>query len=153
MDFWALPAFFAAFAEILGVMLTVRSLGEIDFFSSAPLYIPLANRLSSSRYCVTHGVIISLTVRFRYKGGYYWSLRQFILASLRIRPPTFIMSGRGKGGKVEVKSRSRKSRVGIQFPVGRIHRRLRKGQYAERLGVGAPVYLAAVMEYLAAEVL
>ncbi|XP_050309012.1 histone H2A, sperm-like [Anthonomus grandis grandis] len=38
-------------------------------------------------------------------------------------------------------------------PLGRIHRLLRKGNYAERVGVGAPVYLAAVMEYLAAEVL
>jgi len=37
--------------------------------------------------------------------------------------------------------------------VGRIHRLLRKGNYAERVGAGAPVYLAAVMEYLAAEVL
>jgi histone H2A len=40
----------------------------------------------------------------------------------------------------------------IQFPVGRIHRLLRKGNYAERVDAGAPVYLAAVMEYLAAEV-
>ncbi|XP_043865012.1 uncharacterized protein LOC6586934 [Drosophila mojavensis] len=40
-----------------------------------------------------------------------------------------------------------------KFPVGRIHRLLRKGNYAERVGAGAPVYLAAVMEYLAAEVL
>jgi histone H2A len=30
---------------------------------------------------------------------------------------------------------------------------LRKGNYAEGFGAGAPVYLAAVMEYLAAEVL
>lgn len=30
---------------------------------------------------------------------------------------------------------------------------LRKGNYAERVGAGAPVYLTAVMEYLAAEVL
>nr|CAH7732159.1 unnamed protein product [Callosobruchus chinensis] len=44
-------------------------------------------------------------------------------------------------------------RAGLQFPVGRIHRLLRKGNYAERVGAGAPVYLAAVMEYLAAEVL
>nr|CAH7730838.1 unnamed protein product [Callosobruchus chinensis] len=34
-----------------------------------------------------------------------------------------------------------------------IKRLLRKGNYAERVGAGAPVYLAAVMEYLAAEVL
>ena len=64
-----------------------------------------------------------------------------------------IMSGRGKGGKAKGKAKSRSSRAGLQFPVGRIHRLLRKGNYGERIGAGAPVYLAAVMEYLAAEVL
>ncbi|XP_033730659.1 uncharacterized protein LOC117320083 [Pecten maximus] len=72
-------------------------------------------------------------------------------------PPPFLvsptMSGRGKGGKVKGKAKSRSSRAGLQFPVGRIHRLLRKGNYAERVGAGAPVYLAAVLEYLAAEVL
>ncbi|GAU94246.1 hypothetical protein RvY_06057 [Ramazzottius varieornatus] len=63
------------------------------------------------------------------------------------------MTGRGKGGKVKGKAKSRSSRAGLQFPVGRIHRMLRKGNYAERVGAGAPVYLAAVLEYLAAEVL
>lgn len=41
----------------------------------------------------------------------------------------------------------------MQFPVGRIHRLLKKGNYAQRVGAGAPVYLAAVLEYLAAEIL
>ncbi|XP_063616016.1 histone H2A-like, partial [Penaeus indicus] len=80
----------------------------------------------------------------------------FILlsSSMSAMPPTFTpQSGRGKGGKVKGKSKSRSSRAGLQFPVGRIHRLLRKGNYAERVGAGAPVYLAAVMEYLAAEVL
>ena len=65
------------------------------------------------------------------------------------------MSGRGNGGKVKAKAakKSRSSRAGLQFPVGRIHRLLRKGRYANRVGAGAPVYLAAVMEYLTAEVL
>ena len=30
---------------------------------------------------------------------------------------------------------------------------VRKGNYAQRVGAGAPVYMAAVMEYLAAEIL
>jgi histone H2A len=34
-----------------------------------------------------------------------------------------------------------------------MHRLLRKGHYAQRVGAGAPVYLAAVLEYLSAEIL
>jgi histone H2A len=67
------------------------------------------------------------------------------------------MSGRGKAaaGKAKTggKSKSRSSRAGLQFPVGRIHRLLRKGNYGSRVGAGAPVYLAAVLEYLGAEIL
>jgi histone H2A len=63
------------------------------------------------------------------------------------------MSGRGLGGKVKGKSKTRSSRAGLQFPVSRIHRMLRKGLFAKHIGAGAPVYLAAVLEYLAAEVL
>ena len=51
------------------------------------------------------------------------------------------------------KAKSRSSRAGLQFPVGRIHSRLRMGNFAECIGAAAPVYLAAVIEYLAAEVL
>lgn len=47
----------------------------------------------------------------------------------------------------------RSSKAGLAFPVGRVHRLLRKGNYAQRVGAGAPVYLAAVLEYLAAEIL
>mmetsp|Transcript_8804 Transcript_8804/g.23092 ORF Transcript_8804/g.23092 Transcript_8804/m.23092 type:complete len:128 (+) Transcript_8804:130-513(+) len=50
-------------------------------------------------------------------------------------------------------SMSRTKKAGLQFPVGRIHRHLKSGGYADRIGAGAPVYLAAVMEYLTAEVL
>lgn len=63
------------------------------------------------------------------------------------------MSGRGKGGTSKGKSKTRSSRAGLQFPVGRVHRFLRKGNYAQRVGAGAPVYLSAVLEYLAAEIL
>ena len=65
------------------------------------------------------------------------------------------MPGKGKGGrgKTGAKAQSRSSRAGLQFPVGRIARYLKQGKYAERVGAGAPVYLTAVLEYLAAEVL
>ena len=55
--------------------------------------------------------------------------------------------------KSKAPSQSRSNRAGLSFPVGRIHRQLREGRYAARVGAGAPVYLAAVLEYLAAEIL
>ncbi|XP_014215795.1 histone H2A-like [Copidosoma floridanum] len=65
------------------------------------------------------------------------------------------MTGRGKGGagKSKATPKTRSSRAGLQFPVGRVLRLLKKGNYAERVGPGASVYLAAVLEYLSAEVL
>jgi histone H2A len=86
------------------------------------------------------------------------------------------VGGKAKsGGKASAesssKSQSRSAKAGLQFPVGRVHRLLKKGNYAQRVGAGAPgkpmpsclpqtfmltgllVYLAAVLEYLAAEIL
>lgn len=67
------------------------------------------------------------------------------------------MAGKGGRGKGKTggagKSVSRSAKAGIQFPVGRIARFLKKGKYSERVAAGAPVYVAAVLEYLAAEVL
>ncbi|XP_063715759.1 histone H2A-like [Symsagittifera roscoffensis] len=61
--------------------------------------------------------------------------------------------GGAKGGKLGGKKKTRSSRAGLQFPVGRITRLLKKGNYSQRVGAGAPVYLAAVLEYLTAEIL
>ena len=67
------------------------------------------------------------------------------------------MSGKGKGkggrGKTGGKSTSKSAKAGLQFPVARVGRYLKKGKYATRVGAGAPVYLAAVLEYLCAEIL
>eukprot|EP00614_Pseudopedinella_elastica_P015442 CAMPEP_0172582886 /NCGR_PEP_ID=MMETSP1068-20121228/2447_1 /TAXON_ID=35684 /ORGANISM="Pseudopedinella elastica, Strain CCMP716" /LENGTH=103 /DNA_ID=CAMNT_0013376457 /DNA_START=23 /DNA_END=330 /DNA_ORIENTATION=+ len=65
------------------------------------------------------------------------------------------MSGKGKGGRGKAggKSTTRSAKAGLQFPVGRVGRYLKKGKYATRVGAGAPVYLAAVLEYLCAEIL
>jgi histone H2A len=48
---------------------------------------------------------------------------------------------------------TRSIKAGLKFPVGRVHRHIKKATLKTRIGAGAPVYLAAVLEYLAAEVL
>ncbi|NXV05994.1 H2A protein, partial [Cettia cetti] len=49
--------------------------------------------------------------------------------------------------------RSKSAKACLQFPVGRIYRLLRRGRYAHRIASGAAIYLAAVREYMAVEVL
>ena len=56
------------------------------------------------------------------------------------------------GGKGK-KSVSRSSKAGLIFPVGRIARHMRKARVASRIGAGAPVFVAAVLQYITAEVL
>ena len=50
-------------------------------------------------------------------------------------------------------STSRSQRAGLTFPIGRAHRYLKAGRYAPRIGAEAPIYMAAVLEYVIAEVL
>lgn len=66
------------------------------------------------------------------------------------------MSGKGKGGRGKKsggKATSRSAKADLIFPVGRIARFLKRGGYANRIGGGAPVYMAGVLEYLCAEIL
>eukprot|EP00727_Mastigamoeba_balamuthi_P003499 m51a1_g13146 putative histone h2a (185) ;mRNA; f:800-1526 len=71
------------------------------------------------------------------------------------KKPKAPKAGRGAAGKSKGgdESRSRSYKAGLQFPVGRIHRMLKDGNYADRVGAGAPIYLGAVLEYLTAEIL
>ncbi|KAF8188692.1 histone-fold-containing protein, partial [Pholiota molesta] len=50
-------------------------------------------------------------------------------------------------------STSKSQSCSAKAAVGRVHRLLKKGNYAQRVGAGAPVYLAVILEYLAAEIL
>jgi len=59
----------------------------------------------------------------------------------------------------KIRNRPKKKRVslsrksGLVFPVARVLKHLKKGKFAKHVGVGAGVYLTAVLEYLVAEVL
>ncbi|XP_074607232.1 core histone macro-H2A.1-like [Acropora palmata] len=63
------------------------------------------------------------------------------------------MSGRGGKAAKRAKAVSRSAKAGLQFPVSRVHRYLRQATHHYRIASGAPVYQAAVMEYLTAEIL
>jgi len=66
------------------------------------------------------------------------------------------MSGKGKGarGKKAAGSKtSRSAKAGLTLPVGRLGTMMKRGRFAKRIGGGAPVYMAAVLEYLVAELL
>ena len=66
------------------------------------------------------------------------------------------MSGKGKvarGKKTTAGKSSRSAKAGLTFPVGRVGTMLKKGRFSKRIGGGAPVYMAAVLEYLCAELL
>merc|ERR1712232_946348 len=54
------------------------------------------------------------------------------------------------GMKKDNKSKSTKS--GLTFPVGRLTRFLKMGSYAKRISIGAGIFIAAVLEYLTAEI-
>ncbi|XP_073429903.1 core histone macro-H2A.1 isoform X2 [Dendrobates tinctorius] len=58
-----------------------------------------------------------------------------------------------RGGKKKTTKTSRSAKAGVIFPVGRMLRYIKRGHPKYRIGVGAPVYMAAVLEYLTAEIL
>ena len=51
------------------------------------------------------------------------------------------------------KSKSRSEKAGLLMPVSKLNRHLRESGRSKRVGAGAPVYLAAILEYAAAEML
>ena len=46
--------------------------------------------------------------------------------------------------------KTRASRSGLVFPVGRIKRKLKEVMTGQRVGIGSAIYMAATLEYLAA---
>jgi histone H2A len=76
-------------------------------------------------------------------------------ASKPAKLPT-VRSARAKMGKAKAAisgGKTRSSRAGLLFPVGRIKRKLKELMVGQRVGVGSSIYLAATLEYLTAELL
>jgi len=58
-----------------------------------------------------------------------------------------------KVGKAKLKmaaGKTRSSKAGLLFPVGRIKRKIKESMVQTRVGVGSAVYMAATLEYLTA---
>tara|TARA_B110001452_G_scaffold2837_3_gene2494 strand:- start:10015 stop:10476 length:462 start_codon:yes stop_codon:yes gene_type:complete len=62
-------------------------------------------------------------------------------------------SGAGVVKKSDQPSKSRSAKAGLHMPVSKINRHLKDSKVVERVGQTAPVYIAAALEYAAAEVL
>ena len=56
-------------------------------------------------------------------------------------------SGKTSGADASKSQQSRSVKAGLQFPVGRVHRLLKKGNYAQRVGAGAPGMYSNVMRF------
>ncbi|CAH6779648.1 H2al2a [Phodopus roborovskii] len=56
-------------------------------------------------------------------------------------------------GKKRRRNITRSARAELQFPVSRVDRFLREGNYSRRLSSSAPVFLAGILEYLTSNIL
>ena len=59
----------------------------------------------------------------------------------------------GQANKKKADPISGSERAGTLFPVGRLNRYLKQGRYSERVGASAGAFMAAVLEYITAEIL
>lgn len=79
------------------------------------------------------------------------------LDSITHRSKPVVKKDRSKGGKAKIAAigvgRSKASRAGLLFPVGRIKRKLKEIMIGSRVGVGSAIYMASVLEYLTAELI
>ena len=62
------------------------------------------------------------------------------------------MAGK-KGMSTRAAPKTGSSRAGITFPVGRTTRYIKQGRYSHQVGMGAGVFMAAVLEYVTSEIL
>ena len=62
-------------------------------------------------------------------------------------------SQKAKNPQEKTRGENRTEKAGLNFPIGKFMRQMREMKLAPRISSGAPVYIAAVIEYLTAELL
>ena len=99
------------------------------------------SQLSSHRFARVDALL--MVECFPDLGARFRSLQTKATNTIDHQPHILIMSGKGKGGrgkgKTGGKATSKSAKAGLQFPVARIGRYLKKGKFGTRVGAGAPV--------------
>jgi histone H2A len=72
---------------------------------------------------------------------------------LKSQLTSLIISAKNGNESVKSKRQTKTSRAGLQFPVGRILRKMHGENLAKRVGPKSAVYIAAVLEFLVAEII
>ena len=70
---------------------------------------------------------------------------------VKVKKPAVPAQSSGKEGVK--KSKSRSAKAGLKLSVSRVHANIKNEHIIERIGMGAPVFMAAVLEYVASEVI
>ena len=72
---------------------------------------------------------------------------------VKTKTPEATTTGTGAGAdKPKKTSKSRSQKAGLIFPVSKTHRKCNEKKTTKRVGASAPVYIAAVVEFLASEI-
>ena len=62
-------------------------------------------------------------------------------------------SGPAASQRNRKKPQAEHAKIGLVFPIGRVGRYLKKGRFSERVGKGAGIFMAAVLEYITCEII
>lgn len=120
---------------------------HVTYIWKPAVYVINPSKNEQNNLLISTTIILAIYVsNYRSNLKQWYACEVFLIYSSDER--LLVQSGKGgksgaKGGKAsatdgDVKNTSRSARAGLQFPVGRIHRMLKKGNYAKRVGAGAP---------------
>jgi len=108
-------------------------------YSFTPLFSTIISLYIISTWCAFSRIYFASVLICLFSSLAKVSILSFRYSKILSRPKG--KSGKASsGGKAggDGKTQSRSAKAGLQFPVGRVHRLLKRGNYAQRVGAGAP---------------